>query len=433
MRNDPPSLAFPIEMARGDVLESYTESSEADHLVLVIHGIGEMMKTFDLFGLKKVPTIADCCGYLRDNHTEISGARLAQTLQTNDTTLESKTSGRVEYLPVEWHEAFSIQSTRRPSTSPVSSDANRLKRTVSINDISLRTIPNLRSFANDTLMDILYFMSPAHHDIIIDIVTFELNFIVKRFRTLTGFKGEISIIGHSLGSIVAWDILDHQETDDIDPQTESTVTKDDKSYRYPQLKFQTDMVFLLGSPIPVFLMMRNQENPLPSTFTLNGCPKVFNIFHPYDPVSYRIEPLLHPRNAEIEPYIMTHWNGGFRFQYQTKRLWKKIVDRTLRAEENMIHSLESGIKALGLVDSTFTKNSQLREDNDSSHVLLTGSLNGGRRIDYMLQEKEIESANEYVAALAAHSSYWLEKDLSLFIANEICLEKERKQISNIKP
>jgi hypothetical protein len=50
---------------------------------------------------------------------------------------------------------------------------------------------------------------------------------------------------------------------------------------------------------------------------------------------------------------------------------------------------------------------------------MTGSLNGGRRIDYMLQEKEIDRANEYVAALAAHSCYWLEKDLSLFIANEI--------------
>lgn len=53
-----------------------------------------------------------------------------------------------------------------------------------------------------------------------------------------------------------------------------------------------------------------------------------------------------------------------------------------------------------------------------------------QRIDYMLQEKEIENANEYVAALAAHSSYWLEKDLSLFIARQICLralERETRE------
>ena len=45
----------------------------------------------------------------------------------------------------------------------------------------------------------------------------------------------------------------------------------------------------------------------------------------------------------------------------------------------------------------------------------------------MLQEKEIENANEYVAALAAHSSYWLEKDLSLFIAHQICLRSLERE------
>jgi hypothetical protein len=33
----------------------------------------------------------------------------------------------------------------------------------------------MREFANDTLMDVLFFMSPEHHDIIIDVVTNELN------------------------------------------------------------------------------------------------------------------------------------------------------------------------------------------------------------------------------------------------------------------
>ena len=37
----------------------------------------------------------------------------------------------------------------------------------------------------------------------------------------------------------------------------------------------------------------------------------------------------------------------------------------------------------------------------------------------MLQEKEIENANEYVFALSAHSSYWTQKDLSLFIARQV--------------
>ena len=35
-----------------------------------------------------------------------------------------------------------------------------------------------------------------------------------------------------------------------------------------------------------------------------------------------------------------------------------------------------------------------------------GNLNGGRRIDYVLQEKPIESLNEYLFALSSHFSYW---------------------------
>ena len=440
--DDGPSLAFRLVSTRKNLANIVDDGPEVDHLILVVHGIGEMMQAFDLFGLKKVPTLADCCGYLRDNHAEISDARFAKLSQTKTNRMkETNKSGRVEYLPIEWHEAFSIQSTRRPLGEPESSRSNQSSSKVSVDDISLRTIPTLRSFANDTLMDILYFMSPAHHDIMIDIVSFELNFIVKRFRKLTGFKGDISIIGHSIGSVIAWDILDHQQNAGLSTrssmgQEDCTLTKADDLYRYPQLHFKVDSVYLLGSPIPVFLMIRNQEKPLTKTFTLNGCCRVFNIFHPYDPVSYRIEPLIDPRNSEIEPDIMIHWNGGFRFQYQTKRIWKKIVDQTLRAEENVIHSLESGIEALGLVDSTFTKSvahendTGISNDHDVSHLLITGALNGGRRIDYMLQEKEIDRANEYVAALAAHSCYWLEKDLSLFIANEICIEKERKQGGN---
>jgi hypothetical protein len=41
-------------------------------------------------------------------------------------------------------------------------------------------------------------------------------------------------------------------------------------------------------------------------------------------------------------------------------------------------------------------------------------------------EKEIENANEYVAALAAHSSYWTEKDFALFIARQIYLSSMEK-------
>ena len=41
-----------------------------------------------------------------------------------------------------------------------------------------------------------------------------------------------------------------------------------------------------------------------------------------------------------------------------------------------------------------------------AEVVQVGRLNGGQRIDYVLQEKPIESLNEYLFALSSHVCYW---------------------------
>ena len=48
-----------------------------------------------------------------------------------------------------------------------------------------------------------------------------------------------------------------------------------------------------------------------------------------------------------------------------------------------------------------------------------GRLNGGRRIDHVLQEKPIELFNEYIFAFISHASYWQNEDSALIILNEI--------------
>lgn len=191
----------------------------------------------------------------------------------------------------------------------------------------------------------------------------------------------------------------------------------------PQLDFSVDNFFLLGSPVPVFLMIRNQRMPLSRDFYLRGCRRVFNIFHPYDPVAYRLEGCIDPRNASFEPVLIRHWNGGLRVQYRTRRLWRKLVETTCKTQRTVVEAFEQSMAgAFGVGRDYDDSASESSEDGGNTEVI-TGSLNEGRRIDYMLQEKEIENANEYVAALAAHSSYWIEKDLSLFIARQIYLSR----------
>lgn len=252
------------------------------------------------------------------------------------------------------------------------------------------------------------------------------------------------MIGHSLGSVISWDILNHQLRGDNEADTPSDTASVYSCHSlsercttpeltspsivgippakpfYPQLDFDVKNFFLLGSPVPVFLMIRNQRNPLSEDFTLAGCSRVFNIFHPYDPVAYRIEPCIDTRNADYEPSIIMHWNGGLRVQYRTKRLWRKLVETTATTQRNVVDALEKSLGGFGLADTT-ADDDTVSDTSESQHGITTGLLNEGRRIDYLLQEKEIENANEYVSALAAHSSYWIEKDLSLFIAHQICL------------
>jgi DDHD domain len=484
---------------------------DIDHLVLIVHGIGEMLRSVDLFGLAipNLSSIIDCCGWLRKNHAEVQSARFSQMYPTCE-SISTASTGRVEYLPIEWHEAFSIMSHRMSPSMQSGAEPNGRQFTggvpsrVMMQDISLRTIPQMRTFANDTLFDVLYFMSAEHHDVIIDICTSEMNIVVQKFRVLTGFRGRVSLIGHSLGSIIAWDILAHQipnksmescakaevpldmgdtgqgkhlhnvadweDISDIRPQeslsssngdpgeceefgaagplaaSSTRGVEDEKSradrpdslirspWQYPTLTFDVDNAFMLGSPIAVFLMVRNQRRPLSEEFSLPGCPRLYNIFHPYDPVAYRIEPLIDACNSDFEPRIVTHWNGGFRVQYQTKRLWRKLVQTTLQTQQSVIERFEAGIAGMGLLDSTGDVADDENQSQPSSTVndddraatathVVTGKLNQGRRIDYMLQEKEIEAANEYVAAFAAHSCYWQEKDLSLFVARQIYLSR----------
>lgn len=46
-----------------------------------------------------------------------------------------------------------------------------------------------------------------------------------------------------------------------------------------------------------------------------------------------------------------------------------------------------------------------RNDDDGADLKI-GKLNGGRRIDYVLQEAPFEYINEYIFALTSHICYW---------------------------
>lgn len=46
------------------------------------------------------------------------------------------------------------------------------------------------------------------------------------------------------------------------------------------------------------------------------------------------------------------------------------------------------------------------QPDDGGNDIKIGKLNGGRRVDYVLQEAPFEYINEYIFALTSHVCYW---------------------------
>lgn len=104
-------------------------------------------------------------------------------------------NGRVEFIPISWHAELH---------DPTGID-KRLK------PLSLTSIPKLREFSNTTILDVLFYTSPIYCQTIIDRVGSEMNRLIAIFKKRNPeFKGEVSLVGHSLGSLICFDILSNQ-------------------------------------------------------------------------------------------------------------------------------------------------------------------------------------------------------------------------------
>ena len=107
-------------------------------------------------------------------------------------------------------------------------------------------VPELRAITKDYIMDILYYGSVATGQRIVDTVASQLN--IKYYAFLAerpGWSGAVSILGHSLGSVIVVDLLMHGGTTH-------------RGIAYPTLAFDVNLLFTLGSPAAPFLIARQQ-------------------------------------------------------------------------------------------------------------------------------------------------------------------------------
>ncbi|XP_036105593.1 phospholipase DDHD2 isoform X2 [Molossus molossus] len=450
------------------------EPLQIDHLVFVVHGIGPAC---DL----RFRSIVQCVNDFRSVSLNL--------LQTHfKKAQENQQIGRVEFLPVNWH-------------SPLHSTGVD----VDLQRITLPSINRLRHFTNDTILDVFFYNSPTYCQTIVDTVASEMNRIYTLFlQRNPDFKGGVSIAGHSLGSLILFDILTNQKDSlgDIDSEKDSpnimdqgdtpTLEEDLKklqlseffsifekekvdkealalctdkdlqqmgiplgprkkilnyfrtrensmvSVKYPRLIYKPEIFFAFGSPIGMFLTVRGLKRIDPN-YKFPTCKGFFNIYHPFDPVAYRIEPMVVPE-VEFEPMLIPHHKGRKRMHLELR---EGLTRMSMDLKNNLLGSLRMAWKSFTRAPYPALQASETAEETETEPVsslekpsdvnteetsvavkdevppINVGMLNGGQRIDYVLQEKPIESFNEYLFALQSHLCYWESEDTVLLVLKEI--------------
>ncbi|XP_049311363.1 mucin-17 [Bactrocera dorsalis] len=442
------------------------ESQRVDHLLLMVHGIGDAC---DL-KLRSVDEVVD-------DFRNIAQA-LVQSHYKNST--EMGLVGRVEVLPISWH-------------SHLHSEEMGIDE--KLRSITLESIPKLRNFTNNTLLDVLFYTSPKYCQKIMNTVAASMNEVYNKYRERhPDFNGGVSLAGHSLGSLILFDLLCHQqapkeseeqnmENPDQLGGSPMDASNDDASVtsytmgpagtgqpfiHYTQLNFQPKKFFALGSPIGMFVTIRGIDK-LGVDFRLPTCSGFYNIFHPFDPVAYRIEALVNPDLSSVRPVLIPHHKGRKRMHLELKETMTRVgADLKQRFLDTFKNTLES-VSFLGgssarssreaeetmskevdkvlnmQIDAEKHKKSNSTEDqpgasqgntdasrtrsdsvstshSDSEMVEIDfplGKLNDSKRIDYVLQEAPLEFINEYIFALGAHVCYWESEDTILFVVKEI--------------
>ncbi|XP_007446027.1 PREDICTED: phospholipase DDHD1 isoform X3 [Lipotes vexillifer] len=463
---------------RGYVEEATLEDkpSQTAHIVFVVHGIGQKMDQGRI--IKNTAMMREAARKIEERHF-------------------SNHATHVEFLPVEWRSKLTLDGDTVDSITP-------------------DKVRGLRDMLNSSAMDIMYYTSPLYRDELVKGLQQELNRLYSLFCSRNpDFEekgGKVSIVSHSLGCVITYDIMTgwnpvrlyeqllqkeeelpdeqwmsyeerhlldelyitKQRLRDIEEQLHGL--KASSMTQTPALKFKVENFFCMGSPLAVFLALRgirpgntgSQDHILPREI----CNRLLNIFHPTDPVAYRLEPLILKHYSNISP-VQIHWyntSNPLPYEYMKPSFLHPAKEPTSISDSEGISTIPSPVtspvlsrrhygesitnigkasilgaasigKGLGgMLFSRFGRSSASQpseasrdsvEDEKkpvaspptstvatqtlahSSSGFLDSALELDHRIDFELREGLVES--RYWSAVTSHTAYWSSLDVALFL------------------
>ncbi|ODV66968.1 DDHD-domain-containing protein [Hyphopichia burtonii NRRL Y-1933] len=417
-----------------------TSNRQIDHLILCIHGIGQVL------GHKyESVNFTHSINVLRStmNNVYLHDDRYQKLAYPDDDVNEMKEKGelkpqfknnKIQVLPISWRHKIDFHPTRKLQ----SYDENGNHRLPSLSEINVDGVKPLRNILGDVVLDVLLYYEPKYVNQVFDAVIKELNRVYKLYKEKNpNFNGKIHIMGHSLGSAISFDILSkHFEKEK--PNT---------------LSFEVENLFCVGSPVGVFKLLEqtnikakqliNEKDPNSKFCVSPECKNLYNIFHPCDPVGYRMEPLVSPRFANLRPEEVPFAMKGFNTQIKgLASLGDELSEKFIKAtswfnksktkEEakdievpKTTEELASEENALGDIIKNITKSSENQDPDDiikkkslsEKDLQDLTALNRSGRIDYSLPMGVFDIS--LVSAISAHVSYFEDQDTAGFIMKEV--------------
>ncbi|VVC43158.1 Hypothetical protein CINCED_3A011463 [Cinara cedri] len=380
------------------LIRSYkTDANEKDklnditHLVFLIHGIGHKIDNKKI--IKNTSQFRDCVKWIKQKYF-------------------LGTEQRAEFFPVDWR-------------SQCSFDGGLVEQITPLN------LKNIRQILNSSAMDIMYYSSPVYGREIQNSLANELNRLHSEFvERHPHHHFKVSIMAHSLGSVISYDIITGWEP---------FIKRADNSSRI-HLNFELENFFCLGSPLSVFLALRQNQifKEDLDMFPMWLAKKVYNIYHPTDPVAYRFEPLVARDYCRYKPIGIQAY--GIKWDYSEVGL--ELIDSNDLSGEDTTNPTESKTLDTKKENETFSRklstwlnmssnNENKTNINQFENNTLPPSKNStpvealNHRLDYILRDSIGGSASNYLSMLYTHTSYWSNYDVAYFIYTRLFPELEK--------
>uniref|UniRef100_A0AAA9TL32 DDHD domain containing 1 n=1 Tax=Bos taurus TaxID=9913 RepID=A0AAA9TL32_BOVIN len=438
---------------RGYVEEATLEDkpSQTTHIVFVVHGIGQKMDQGRI--IKNTAMMREAARKIEERHF-------------------SNHATHVEFLPVEWRSKLTLDGDTVDSITP-------------------DKVRGLRDMLNSSAMDIMYYTSPLYRDELVKGLQQELNRLYSLFCSRNpNFEekgGKVSIVSHSLGCVITYDIMTGWNPVRLYEQLlqKEEELPDERWMSYEE-RHLLDELYITKRRSPFFkfrVTLSFQDHILPREI----CNRLLNIFHPTDPVAYRLEPLILKHYSNISP-VQIHWyntSNPLPYEYMKPSFLHPAKDPTSISENEGISTIPSPVtspvlsrrhygesitnigkasilgaasigKGLGgMLFSRFGRSSASQpsetsrdsiEDEKkpvasppmttvatqtlphSSSGFLDSALELDHRIDFELREGLVES--RYWSAVTSHTAYWSSLDVALFL---LTFMYKHEHDNNVKP